>query len=449
MNTLRLYPYQERAADWLATRRSALLSLAPGLGKGPVALSAAKRIGAKEVTVVCPLTLVGMWERERKRWWPEAVSRFQDEEPNPLCASWPSVFTVITYDYLRLHGLPRARTDLLIFDESVLLKNRKAARSRAAKTARRKAAACWMLSGAPTTRFLDDLYMQVHTLEPKQYSSYWRFAFAYTLVQQSVWGMQVTANAPGIEPRLKADLAPILYTYNYADLARDEPERAIPEWAVETRQVPLPVSWWTIYKQMQDTFLASLPSGNVVLAPIVLTQLLRLVQLASHPALLDDATPWSAGGKLSAIPGLLEELPQPCILWTNFVATAKELAQRLKAPMLIGDTPANERTRIVAEFQAGKHPVLIAHPGVGRFGLTLTRGRSMIFVERSFNADFYYQALYRCRRIGTTEPPHVVILEATGPDGQATVDRAIGSVLDYRKEHSDALTTARLREALV
>lgn len=474
-----LYPYQQREAKWLAQQRSAILAIAPGLGKTAIALTAAQMAfptSPIRVAVVCPLTLLGVWQRETKLWWPEAQTRVVTHHIDWALPSQAKLRVyLLTYDYLRLHGLSDTQNDLLIFDESVLLKNRDAKRAKAAALARKQAKVCWLLSGSPTTRFLDDLYMQLHVLEPREYKSYWRFAHSCTLVQDTIWGKKIVANMPGAEPRLKRDLAPIMHTYSYTDLAREEPARTIPEWVFETRKVPLPPAWWRLYKQMQDRFVADLPDGNRVLAPNVLARLVRLLQLASHPALLtqeqiaeQDDEPetctsqdgesdpqdfsgygWDTkGGKLAVVSGLLEELPGPVVIWTNFIATAKHLAGVLKAPLLIGETPADERTRIVAAFQAGEHPAIIAHPGVGRFGLTLTRGRSAIYVERSYDGDAWVQSLSRIRRLGTTEPPQVVVLEATGPDGQATVDRIVSRTLAYRKDRSEVLTTAVVKEAL-
>lgn len=503
-----LYPYQQRAAEWLAQRKSALLSLSPGLGKSAVALTAAQMAFPHQprVLVVCPLTLLSTWQQQTRLWWPktptvttDSPSLFADTDCAPLVATmtydalWRATMireqrvvngeTRIFYQPNKIALRSWTNTfDLAILDESVLIKNRDAIRARAAAQLRQVVSHCWELSGSPTTRFLDDLWMQLHVLEPQQHRSYWRFTNGVCLTRDTIWGRQVVANVPGAEATLKQTLAPILYTYNYTDLARDDPSRAIPEWVFETRQVPLPPKWWALYQQMQTRFLADLPDGNRILASNVLARMVRLLQLASHPALLtteptvldheqakgermmltyggrspvaDEGQDfpeydWSArGGKLSAIAGLLEELPGPCIVWTNFIATAKHLASTLKAPLLIGETPAEERTQIVQDFQAGKHQVLIAHPGVGRFGLTLTRARSAIYAERSYDGDAWVQSLSRIRRIGTTEPPHVVILEATGPQGERSIDHIISLTLRYRKERSDVLTTSLVREAL-
>lgn len=453
--TTDLYPYQQRAVAWLAERNNALLAIAPGLGKSAIALQALRQRGCKRILVVCPLTLVSTWQREIARWWPEGSLEVRTYD-----ALWrgttvrvrksPDAPWSYALDKPVLRAIRRS-FDALLFDESVLLKSRSALRTRVARFIRRAVRGpCWMLSGSPTTRFYDDLWAQVHVLAPREYPSYWRFAWRYTLQHTTVWGTQIVANVPQIEPTLREDLRTILYAYSYTDLAREEPDKAIPEWTFETQEAPLPVGWWKLYCQMQKQFLADLPGGDRLLAPNALAKMVRLLQLASHPALTDPpGAVWSSkGGKLEALLELLHTLPAPVIIWTNFVATAKHLAHVLQKPCLIGDTTPAERGRIVDEFQAGQWDGLVAHPGVGRFGLTLTAARSAVYVERSYNGDDYYQSLHRLRRIGTTEPPRIVKLLATGPEGQRTIDHVIDRVLDYRVRKAQALTTALIRGVL-
>jgi hypothetical protein len=117
---------------------------------------------------------------------------------------------------------------------------------------------------------------------------------------------------------------------------------------------------------------------------------------------------------------------------------------------MTGETPPELRQDIVDNFQAGNLDILIAHPAVGKFGLTLTKARTAIYVERSFNGDDYYQSLYRFRRIGTTVSPHVIHLVAQRPEGKngSTIDQIIDRVLDYRKNSSLSITSGFIRDNL-
>ena len=143
-------------------------------------------------------------------------------------------------------------------------------------------------------------------------------------------------------------------------------------------------------------------------------------------------------------------MPTPVILWTNFLLTAQHLAEKLKKKysvgVLTGDTPAAIRQDIVEQFQANNLEILIAHPAVGKFGYTLTAGRTAIYVERSYNGDDYYQSLHRVKRIGTVESPYIIHLLSSKPGSNApTVDRVIHQVLKSRKDNSIALTSGEIK----
>ncbi|MCK4821413.1 hypothetical protein KA005_36950, partial [bacterium] len=150
---------------------------------------------------------------------------------------------------------------------------------------------------------------------------------------------------------------------------------------------------------------------------------------------------------------LLEFEELPTIVWTNFIDTAKALEallrrKKYKTGMLIGETPKQTRDLIVQEFQGGKRDVIIAHPAVGKFGLTLTAAKTAIYVERSYNGDDYYQSLHRVRRFGTTHSPHVIILLSTAAEETSTIDHVIHKVLGFKRDNSLQITTGLIREVL-
>ena len=207
---------------------------------------------------------------------------------------------------------------------------------------------------------------------------------------------------------------------------------------------------------MQDSFIATLPDGDKIVAPNILAQMTRLIQFASNPALIGGP---NHHPKWSAVSDLLAYERLPAIVWTNFIKTAKMLEQvlskKFKVGVLIGETAGAKRDRIVQDFQAGKLDIIIAHPKVGKFGLTLTAARTSIYVERSYDGDDYYQSLHRVRRFGTTHSPHVIILlsnDVNIVDGETvekpTIDHVIHKVLGFKRDNSLQITTGLLREVL-
>lgn len=446
--TLKLY--QIDAVKFLGTRARAFLGLAPGLGKTLSALRAAEAAGYRHICVVAPLSLLGNWRREIERWLPDTrvllLRSGEAEVTGPKTAQ--RLIVLCSYESFQKHnpmGKPK-KPELLIFDETVLLKNRNTKRVNSIfNVTKNYNGSIWMLSGGPTAKFLDDFWSQLHILDPKRFSSYWQFAHHYCLVEETQWGMRILANQSGGQELLSKDIADI-----YFARTQDQVEN-LPPFIFEDIDVEMDEEQAKIYKQMETEFLAALPSGDEVVATNTLTQLLRLSQIASNSLLLEDeGTIPTYSPKWEYVADLMKFVEKPVIVWTNFIRTANLLGTRLgklRTETLTGQAEPAKRQEIVERLQHGEVDVLIAHPAVGKFGHTLTAARTAIYVERSYNGDDYYQSLYRIRRIGTTTSPQIVHLLSTCA-GTRTVDHAIGAILKYRHDNNVSLITSRtLRQA--
>lgn len=440
-----LFQFQKEAVGFLLGAPRSMLALAPGLGKTATSVIAAEELKdtAEKILVISPLSLVETWRREIHK-WTGSQSDIWHGKPDTWTVHRRDFRWIITnYDTVRRHlqTFSRFKWSIVIVDESVLVKNRKAQRSQAVKTLAKEAPRCWLLSGAPTTRFLDDLWHQLNILDSGRFRSYWRFAHSYCQVDKNRWGTSIVGNQPGASERIKEDLQDI-YFYRSQDDVLD-----LPDWIWEEPfEIRMEKEQSKLYSQMEDEFLAELPEGDVVVASNVLARLTRLIQIASNPSLIGGK---DISSKRSALSEVLEAYPGPFIVWTNFVATAQDLAQRwgkkYKVATLTGQTPKKEVPQIVDSFQEGALDILIAHPGVGKFGHTLTAARSVVYLERSYNGDDFYQSMYRVRRIGSQHSPIMMRTLALTYEGHPTVDHVIDEVLDYRKEQNLRLTTNDLR----
>lgn len=424
----------------LMHRKRAMLALAPGLGKSFCSIVAAENISElKRILVVSPLSLVRNWRNEIEKWSGEHAAIWhgsaREKATKWVITNYESVLRDLNFYIAN-------EFDLVIVDESVLVKNRNAKRSQAICSLCKNPKYVWLLSGSPTTKFYDDMWMQLHIIDSSRFSSYWRFAHTYCIVEKNPWGTAIIGNIENADIILKADLSDIFYARTQ-DQVTD-----LPPWLFDTVEIPMSVGQYKLYDQMEKEFIATLPSGDEILAPIVLTQMLRLIQIASNPLLIggnDDSTKWAAAIEMLEF----EELP--AIIWTSFKATAKYITDRLsrkyRVAALTGDTPDDVRQSIVDKFQKGGLDVIVAHPAVGKFGFTLTAARTAIYLERSYNGDDYYQSLHRVRRLGTTKSPHVIHLLACRPNGSTkrTIDGVIDKVLEYRKTSTMALTSGQIR----
>jgi len=449
-----LYPFQKRAVGFLVTRPASLLALAPGLGKTICAIKAAQYSGKRRILVVAPLSLLHNWRQEIARFWPDAAAvilRAGDEFP-ALDDDRPA-FVITNYEAARLRlvekvpkaqALFRARLpvpfDALVLDESIMVKNREAQRTKAIQAIRQAVPTVWALSGNPASRFLDDLWAQMHILDPKIYSSYWRWAETYCYIEKTPWGPKVTANRPDAARLVAQDNQDFIFAMT---IEQAMPE--LPEIVFQDLAIPMAPAQARLYEQLRQEFIARLPDGRVIFTPNILAQMTRLLQVSSNPVLIGgpDVSP-----KWDAAIELLEIVERPAVLWVNFVASAQALSEslrkkRYRVAVLTGaEHSAQARQDIVACFQRGELDVLVAHPGVGKFGFNLTAARTAIYVERSFNGDDFYQSLHRMRRIGTTQPPLAILLRAVVANNHREhgIDNLVHQVLSARLEFSQALT---------
>lgn len=432
--------FQKEPIAFLIRRKRAMLALAPGLGKTFCAIDAAESVPElRRILVVSPLSLVRNWRNEIAKWSGKHAAIWHGADIEKA-SKWVITNYESVVGYRQFYA--RQKFNLIIVDESVLIKNRDALRSNSIKELCKDTEYVWLLSGSPTTRFYDDLWMQLNVIDGVRFSSYWRFAYRYCIVEKTQWGTKIIDNAENADLKLKAAISDIFYARTQ-DQVMD-----LPPWLFDNIEIPMSDSQNKMYEQMEAEFIATLPSGDEVLAPIVLTQMLRLVQIASNPLLiggLDDSKKWESAAEM------LEFEKLPAIIWTSFKSTAKYMTEKLRkkyrVAALTGDTANDERQNIVDKFQSGKLDIIVAHPAVGKFGFTLTAARTAIYLERNYSGDDYYQSLHRIRRIGTTESPHVIHLISCRPGNNKknTIDYVIDQILKFRKDSSMAITSGEIR----
>jgi SNF2 family DNA or RNA helicase len=143
-------------------------------------------------------------------------------------------------------------------------------------------------------------------------------------------------------------------------------------------------------------------------AEAILKRLLRLVQVTSNPALVDE----SYRGTPAKLPKLRVVLDSAiasgskAIVWTAFTENADWLARELKhlgAAKVHGKMAIEERNASIAKFKEDTEcNVLVATPGAAKEGLTLTVANHAVFYDRSFSLDDYLQAQDRIHRISQT-----------------------------------------------
>lgn len=142
---------------------------------------------------------------------------------------------------------------------------------------------------------------------------------------------------------------------------------------------------------------------------IILKRLLRLLQIASNPCLIDSSYS-KKSGKECTLDYLLAQIMQmedKCIVWSNFIENIDLFCARYKkygACKIHGSMSMKDRDQSVHNFKnKTSYKVLFATPQAAKEGLTLTVANHVIFYDRGFNLDDYLQAQDRIHRISQTK----------------------------------------------
>jgi len=111
------------------------------------------------------------------------------------------------------------------------------------------------------------------------------------------------------------------------------------------------------------------------------------------------------------IRNLVESWPdEQTLIWCRYNDEQEVLASIFPGCADIsGDTPIEERERLISEFQAGSRRVLISKPKILGFGLNLQCATRQVFSSLQDSYEEFHQAVKRSNRIGSTRPLSVHI----------------------------------------
>lgn len=183
----------------------------------------------------------------------------------------------------------------------------------------------------------------------------------------------------------------------------------LPGKTIAAHHVALPPWQMAKYAAYRDELAYEYETDGIVKlddADNILKRLLRLVQCASNPALIDGRYEYEPA-KLSVLLDMCREFTvrSKLIVWTGFVDNVNWLSTKLAEfdPVCMhGGLPIHQRNQAVQSFTNSSNLILIATPGAAKEGLTLTVANHAVFFDRGFSLDDYLQAQDRIHRISQT-----------------------------------------------
>lgn len=197
----------------------------------------------------------------------------------------------------------------------------------------------------------------------------------------------------------------------------------LPEKRIENVPVQLEEGQLALYDRFCTELGAEVMRGGRLVtddAEEILKRLLRLVQVASNPLLVDESY-HGMPGKLGAARQLVDRAitdDSKVILWTNFIANADWLGKQFGesgSVVVHGNKTIADRDEALDKFKNDPAiKILVATPGSAKEGLTLTVANHAVFFDRSFSLDDYLQAQDRIHRISQKKECYIWNLVAVG-----------------------------------
>ncbi|MEV6825266.1 DEAD/DEAH box helicase [Amycolatopsis sp. NPDC051102] len=411
-----LRPYQQRGVSWLAFMSAlglgACLADDMGLGKTvqTLALEALERADddRRPTLVLCPMSLVGMWQREAATFAPglrvlahHGSARAHGDALAGQVAAADLVVTTYATATRDAGELETFTWRRLVLDEAHAIKNADTATAKAVRrfTAGHRLA----LTGTPVENRLADLWSVLDLLNPGLLGSRFEFRqrFAAPIERR---GDTATAAAlrrltqPYLLRRVKTDPA----------IVPELPEK------IEIRQeYRLTREQGTLYRAVVDEMMTKIEnSQGIKRRGNVLAAITKLKQVCNHPAhLLHDGSPLGQrSGKVSRLEEVLAEIlaaGDRVLCFTQYTEFGHLLVPHLtdrlgtEVAFLHGGLAKGARDAIVDRFQAGDGPrILLLSLKAGGSGLTLTAASQVLHLDRWWNPAVENQATDRAFRIG-------------------------------------------------
>ena len=437
MYTFKTKPYQHQKQVFNETKQKKVIALfmEMGTGKSKVALDTAgflfKNKDIDSLLIIAPKGVYDNWSKieiERhlnvfynictwqsnlsKKFMAELESIIVDEkrEKNKLHIFVMNIEALSTnkgFAYARAF-LKRNPKNMVIVDESTMIKNRKAIRSKNVIKLGRLADYKRILTGSPITKSPLDLFSQCDFLEEKLlgFSSFYAFQSRYAIIIQKNMGHRSFRDIAGYQNL--EELNSKLDKFCYRVLKKDCLD--LPPKIYLKREVSLTNEQLKAYTEMKKFALTQLENGELSTTQSILTQILRLQQILSGFIKTDDATIQElASNRIQSLIEILDETTGKVIIWATFIFDIKKIEKMLSekygkdsVATFFGETPQENRQEIVNRFQNPKSPLkyFVGQSRTGGYGITLTEANTVIYYSNSYDLEVRLQSEDRAHRIG-------------------------------------------------
>lgn len=440
-----LYRYQEEGVMFALRNKKVIIADEMGLGKTIQALTFLHlRKDLRPAVIVCPVKLD--WAAQID----EALPDIPENRYQVLYGTRPYTTTkpilILNYDILNdwLPELIRVRPRALVLDESHLIKNRQAQRTKAVyqlkKACNPEAILC--LTGTPLLNRPIELWTQLNLLAPEEFGNYIQFGKRYCAGRQktifarggyirTVWDFSGASNLDELRNRI---MGRIMIRRLKKDVLPELPPKTVVT-------VPLELSNEEEYLHAERQFLMWLAEqvrqGRYDWHRLMTA--MRAEALVHIEYLKQCAARLKLPAALQWIDTALES-GEKLVVFAHHREIIDQVAEHIPDSVIVtGDCTAEQRKEAVTRFQTAPNcRVFIGSLQSAGIALTLTAASNVVFLEYPWRPADMDQAADRTHRIGQDEPVTVWCLVGKVSNG-TTVEERILAKLGIKRQTERAL----------
>jgi SNF2 family DNA or RNA helicase len=411
-----------------------------GLGKTLQMISvllAEKKTGEKTSLIICPASLVYNWKEEFRRFAPElcvaAVAGTAGERKKQIQSYHKMDVLVTSYDLLKrdIAEYENCHFEYQVLDEAQYIKNQKSAAAKTVKVIH--AVHRFALTGTPIENRLSELWSIFDFLMPG-------FLYDYETFRRELEMPIVKDKDEAASARLRRMVGPFILRRLKGDVLKDLPDKLeeIRYGVMEEKQRHLyDAQVQRITKKVAEESEEDFRKGKLQ----ILAELTRARQLCCDPSLV-VGNYQGGSAKREACMELIQsaiEGEHAILLFSQFTSMLELLAADLREKeipyyVLTGETPKEERIRLMNSFNEGEVPVFLISLRAGGTGLNLTGADIVIHYDPWWNLAVQNQATDRAHRIGQKKNVTVYKLIIKG-----SIEEKIIQLQDSKKNLADEI----------
>lgn len=449
----KLTEFQVPGYNKLVTQKRHLLLYEMGLGKTVVATKAAYDTECLFILILCPKNAIKTWENHICLWFDglDGVNGKTTDETETTFHIWRwrkkyqnstkrqtlwrsrdkdakvNIYISTFAGFIRDRDHFCQPYDCIIVDEAKRIRSRKSKAFESLKPLAKRTTYLWMLTGTPG-RVPRNFWTMFHLLDPKTFSSYWKFISAFMVTIKDAWG--------GIEEiawknKKQWDwwLVQKATILTKADVGHTPTIR-------DRLYVEMDSEQERLYREMEDDMMM-LTSDGIFLASTSMEQTLRYRQLLVCPKILDPNA--SIGASFADfVEGIEEgEIDPHTVCFTPFTQAFDHFESYLKQHgithvfRLQGGLDPDEQERRIEEWRKTKGVMLCSIMYAQSF--SLEPAKACYFFGYEWDPEDNRQAEERLNRLTTSYPVNAYYYTYEG-----TYDEQQCAIVNFKQQQANS-----------